>query len=178
MTRFVQANALIALGIALGACGGAPQKSVAQPSAPEAAQAGYGQQADPSQQAPGAPQPMPPSSTQSGAPSVGADAATKSTSLPRTESTPSTAPRERDPSLRRAVESAQRELELAGSDCAAACRALGSMERATARLCTLEEASCEEVRLRLLRSRERVRTSCGGCPGGPSVNPDAPIPSR
>jgi hypothetical protein len=102
---------------------------------------------------------------------------------PKTDMTPSTAGAARadslrDPSLHRAVEAAQRELDLAGSDCVAACRALGSMERATARLCTLEEASCEDVRQRLLRSRERVRASCGGCPGGPSVNPDAPIPSR
>ncbi len=170
MNRIVDVVTLTALGIALGACGGVSAKSAPPASAP----ASYANERQSSQAAP-----TPPASPQ----------ATMPRADPKTDSAPSagavapsTAARDRDgvrdPSLRRAVEAAQRELELAGSDCAAACRALGSMERATARLCALEETACEDVRVRLLRSRERVRASCGGCPGGPSVNPDAPIPSR
>lgn len=171
MKRIVEVVTLSALGIAVGACGGGASAKSAPPAA---APGSYAQESQSSQAAP-----APPASPQATMPR----ADPKADSSPNAgAAAPSTAARDRDgvrdPSLRRAVEAAQRELELAGSDCAAACRALGSMERATARLCTLEEASCEDVRVRLLRSRERVRASCGGCPGGPSVNSDAPIPSR
>lgn len=141
--------------------------------------------------APQAPSPATAAGGQPGYPSGGAQATESTTPQAGAPATPAPAPPPRAPAdasregshanalaARRDVEAAQRELELAGADCRSACRALGSMERATARVCVLEEVSCEDVRGRLVRARQRVRASCGECPGGPSVDPDAPIPSR
>jgi hypothetical protein len=78
---------------------------------------------------------------------------------------------------------AARELEAAMSDCSSACRALASLERATVRLCDLAEQPddvqrCEDAKKKLRSARDRVRTTCTSCPGGPSVDRDAPIPSK
>jgi hypothetical protein len=79
---------------------------------------------------------------------------------------------------------AQAQLEAAAGDCAAACRALASMQRATERLCALADGAddrrrCDDAKTRLVAARDRVRSACGGCPGGPSVDRNAPIvPSR
>jgi hypothetical protein len=64
---------------------------------------------------------------------------------------------------------AQRELDLAMSSCASACRALASMERATTHLCSLadqtdDQRRCDDARQRLAASRARVRAACGACP--------------
>ena len=80
------------------------------------------------------------------------------------------------------LDRARAELQSSAGDCATACRALGSMERATAHLCTLassrdDQRSCEEARDFVLSGRDRVRASCGECPGGPSLDRGAPIPS-
>lgn len=61
------------------------------------------------------------------------------------------------------------------SDCATACRALASLERATNRLCSLaeEEADrqrCEDARAKLKSSRERVKIACSVCPQGPNLD--------
>jgi hypothetical protein len=77
---------------------------------------------------------------------------------------------------------AERELQASAGDCVLACRALGSMERATAHLCALasapvEQATCQDARAKVLSGRDRVRASCGDCPGGPSLDKNAPIPS-
>jgi hypothetical protein len=68
------------------------------------------------------------------------------------------------------VELARAEAALAAAqgDCAVACRALASMQRATDHLCALVEDSddgrrCEDARKRLLAARNRVRSSCGEC---------------
>lgn len=63
---------------------------------------------------------------------------------------------------------AQRDLETANSDCAAACRALASMERATDHLCALagdsdDQSRCDDARRKVLAARERVRSTCGSC---------------
>jgi hypothetical protein len=82
------------------------------------------------------------------------------------------------------VDQAQRDLEASMSDCAAACRALGSMERATGHLCDLatehdDRRRCEDAKTAVLRAREKIRAACGSCPnGGPSLEKTAPIPSR
>ena len=83
------------------------------------------------------------------------------------------------------LERSERELRASIGDCARACRALASMERATAELCSLEGAEgpagaprCEDARQRLRSARDRVRLACGSCSNGPSVERDAPIPSR
>jgi hypothetical protein len=78
------------------------------------------------------------------------------------------------------VQRAWDELESSGSSCTTACRALGSLERATARLCDLAEADedkqrCEDAKKKLRSARDRVRAACTTCPGGPSVDRDAPI---
>jgi hypothetical protein len=74
------------------------------------------------------------------------------------------------------------EHDVATGDCPTACRALGSMERAVVFLCaanaSAEDADrCAVARRHVTTARRRIRTTCGGCPGGPSVEPDAPIPS-
>jgi uncharacterized membrane protein len=66
------------------------------------------------------------------------------------------------------LDRAQRDLELATSDCESACRALASMERATSHLCSLAEEPddqrrCDDARLRLTAARGRVHAACGGC---------------
>ena len=78
---------------------------------------------------------------------------------------------------------AERELSASNSDCASACRALASLERATVRLCDLAEQAddvqrCDDAKKKLRTARERVKSTCSSCPGGPSVDRDAPIPSR
>jgi hypothetical protein len=77
---------------------------------------------------------------------------------------------------------AEAQLKSSAGDCATACRALGSMERATAHLCALagtgdDQRSCQDARSKVLAGRDKVRSSCGDCPGGPSLDRNAPIPS-
>jgi hypothetical protein len=77
---------------------------------------------------------------------------------------------------------AERQLQSSAGDCTTACRALGSMERATAHLCEMpsssaDQGSCQDAKARVLAGRDRVRASCGECPGGPSLDRNAPIPS-
>jgi hypothetical protein len=77
---------------------------------------------------------------------------------------------------------AERALEASAGSCTAACRALGSMDRAAGQLCKLasspEDAGrCDDARGKLIAARERVRTACGSCPGGATVDPKAPAPS-
>lgn len=86
-------------------------------------------------------------------------------------------------SARSEVEQAQRELDLAMSTCTSACKALGSMERATGHLCELasehdDRAHCEDAKASVLKARAKIKATCGSCPGGPSLERGAPIPSR
>jgi hypothetical protein len=67
------------------------------------------------------------------------------------------------------LDRAQRELEVAVGSCDTACRALASMERATAHLCSLADGPddrrrCEDARQRLTSAQGRVRSACGACP--------------
>jgi hypothetical protein len=168
-----------ALALASG-CAAAKQAPSAEPSAPQ----GYGQGAYPAgaapQSQPGyAPAPPPP-------PSPEAAPATPSTAAkPRQPNGGGTAPTDRSLALRAAsseIEASQRELDISGGDCRNACRALGSMDRAAGRLCELaqgadEGSRCGDAKQRVYSARDRVRTSCGSCPNGPSVDRAAPIPS-
>jgi hypothetical protein len=148
------------LGIVLVACGGAA-KSVPEA---ESAPASPSKNADaPSGYAPGPPPPAPP--PQQAQP--GAGATTREGMLGKARSD---------------FDGAQRELDVAAGDCVAACRALGSMDRATAHLCGMaqqqdERARCEEAKTKVRGARDKVRTTCGSCPGGPTVDKNAPIPS-
>lgn len=92
---------------------------------------------------------------------------------------------EREAALPRAkdeMDRAERELQTSAGDCATACRALGSMDRAARHLCDLagnddELDRCEEAKRKVLRARDRVRATCGICAGGPTVDRNAPVPS-
>ncbi len=81
------------------------------------------------------------------------------------------------------LERARRELDLSMNDCMSACRALGSMERATGHLCDLasetdDRQRCEDAKTAVQKARERIRGTCRSCPNGPSLDKTAPIPSR
>ncbi len=70
-------------------------------------------------------------------------------------------------------------LEQAASDCKAACRALDAMDRSAGELCEIEaDRTCKDVEGRVRLARDRVRGACGTCPDGPSLDRDAPVPSR
>lgn len=82
----------------------------------------------------------------------------------------------------REIEAAQRELDVAAGDCRNACRALGSMDRATGRLCNLAQSTddrhrCDDAKTRVQSARVRVKSTCGTCPDV-SVDKNDPIPSR
>ena len=65
---------------------------------------------------------------------------------------------------RNELDRAEAQIGAATGDCATACRALASMERAANHLCALDSGrECDHARERLAAARERVRTSCGGC---------------
>jgi hypothetical protein len=56
----------------------------------------------------------------------------------------------------------------AGNDCAQLCKALGSMSRATERLCELAKESgddkrCTDATTRLETAKTKVKSSCGVC---------------
>lgn len=76
---------------------------------------------------------------------------------------------------------AEHDLEASVGSCVAACRALGSMDSATGRLCRLaatneEQHECADSKSKVLAARARVAASCGSCPGT-STDSNAPIPS-
>jgi hypothetical protein len=82
----------------------------------------------------------------------------------------------------RDVDSSQRELDVAAGDCRNACRALGSMDRAAGKVCELAQGDnegrrCDDAKQRVYSARDRVKTTCGSCPGGTSVERSDPIPS-
>jgi hypothetical protein len=147
---------------ATAACGGGPDarpasspESPSQSKATEAAPPGY----PPGTAASGAPPPPMPS--------------------PGATHSPGGLPPDSPSAALLEIETAWQRLELSGSDCALACRALASMERATGKLCSMpdEPARCDDAKGRVRGARGRVRQACGSCPGGPSVDDRAPIPS-
>ena len=181
------------LAVAAMCSGCAAAKSGSAPASEPSTAQGYGQAGYPSggaqvSQAPPYAQPPPPPP----APPPSSEAA------PTTPSTSST-PKPAQPgggagatgtnrsvaiqSASREVESSQRELDVAGSDCRNACRALGSMDRAAGRLCELSQGDgepqrCEDAKRRVYSARDRVKTTCGSCADGTTVDRAAPIPSR
>lgn len=168
-----------------GACsallmGCAAQSAKSPPSSaasePPQAQAGYGQPAaypsTPAQPAPlpeaSPPPPPPPPPSTPGQPGGAASGATSRSMAVQ--------------GAANEVDSSQRELDLAAGDCRNACRALGSMDRAAGRLCELSQGSdegrrCDDAKRRVYSARDRVKTTCGTCPNGPSVERRDPIPS-
>ena len=77
------------------------------------------------------------------------------------------------------LEAARGELDATTGDCALACKALASMDRAASHVCTVspEDSHCGSARATLRTARRRVRAECMACPNGVSVDPDGPIPS-
>jgi uncharacterized protein (TIGR03382 family) len=64
---------------------------------------------------------------------------------------------------------------LSTSDCVAACRALGSMQRAADRLCEMDAGTaCAEARAKVEDARKRVRAACPACV---AERPEPPAPS-
>lgn len=135
--------------------------------------AGYSQQ--PSQY--GQPQPPPPSATTPSTPPAEA---------PKAEPSAAMTPQGRSMALTKDtndIEAAQRELDVAGSSCQNACRALGSMDRAAGHLCLLTREDnthdrCDDAKRRLYNARDKVRGSCGSCPDNqPATDRNAPVPS-
>ncbi len=64
-----------------------------------------------------------------------------------------------------------------GRDCAAACRALRSMQSAAERLCSIaqddqERERCRESQERVKNAKQRVRGNCTRCAEGPSLEGD------
>lgn len=58
----------------------------------------------------------------------------------------------------------ERDVEIASSDCQAACKALASLERAADRLCMVAEPQeCSDARVRVDRAKRAITEKCGGC---------------
>ncbi len=79
----------------------------------------------------------------------------------------------------RSFEQSRIDLEVAGSDCKSACRALGAMDRTAGELCELArlDPTCSDAGETVRSARDKVRAACGACPDGVSVDRNAPIPS-
>jgi hypothetical protein len=77
-------------------------------------------------------------------------------------------------------EAAEAQTLSAGADCAGACKALKSMQRSASGICSLasteaDKVRCHQAQERVRAARERIRSSCGQCQDGPSLDPAAPI---
>ena len=114
-------------------------------------------------------------SVQAGAPSP--EAAPPSAPPPRAPSpVPVQAPEAMDPQAsyaraRTRLSEARRQLDIAAGqrDCANACRALDSMERAAGQVCELarsseERRTCRDAEDQVGAARMRVKNACGECP--------------
>ena len=56
------------------------------------------------------------------------------------------------------------EFDRVSTDCAVACKALASLERAANHLCAVAEPEeCNDARVRVDRARRAVQSQCGGC---------------
>lgn len=181
MTRSTKGRGAVALiavaasGLALAMCGMAPEPRYAHAPPPPAAENPSPQPTEANGMA-AAPAPAP-------APAPGEQESSAATRAPEAEPPSSSQATSQERRAARAdFDRARGDLEAAVNDCALACKALASMERAVVRLCSLAELPddrrrCEDVKKRLLDARDRVRTACGGCPGGPSVRRGDPIPT-
>jgi hypothetical protein len=177
--------ALVALASTTGGCGGS---AVPPPKAPPASAPATEMQAPAVMTAPeGASGPPPPASAprsrdEGAAPAAATPSRDEAAAPPAPVVSPSTQEAPATMAGQVAADLRRAEHEIAAGDCPTACRALGSMERAVAFLCAVNQSAdevdrCANARRHLASARRRIRTTCGGCPGGPSVEPDAPVPS-
>ena len=156
----IAASTLVACFLA--ACGGAaPEPAKSPASAPEMAPSAGGAPADASQPASvetNPSQPAPPST-------AGGTSGSREIDLRN---------------ARRDLQSATRDLDASLGDCSNACRALVSLERATAHLCELadsssDRSSCDDAKARVVRARAQIKASCGTCSNGATLDANAPI---
>jgi hypothetical protein len=169
MSQAAVSCVVLGIGVVLSGCGAqADRAPVSAPSVVAEPPADRSMEEAPATMAPAAPAPPPP-------PAALSVAAPKSESAGRGGGA--------DVGIARSeLALAEKQLQSSAGDCATACRALGSMERATAHLCALassgdDQRSCQDAKAKVLAGRDRVRASCGDCPGGPSLDKGAPIPS-
>jgi len=193
MSRGAVLTGVLVIAATCAGCAAATKSGAAPAAEPGAAQ-GSGQPGYPSggsqvSQAPpyAQPPPPPPSPTTPSSEATPTTPATSSTPKPAQPSGAGagtgTSRSVAIQSASREVEASQRELDVAGSDCRNACRALGSMDRAAGRLCELSQGDgepqrCEDAKRRVYSARDRVKTTCGTCADGTTVERAAPIPSR
>jgi hypothetical protein len=190
--RAVLSSAVVAL--ACSGCAAAKSPPSSAPAAQGYAPAGHpsgaaeSYQDAPYAQPPPAPPPPPPSPSPGKpsaelAPTTPPSSSTKKPAQPNGAGGASSSRSVAIQSASRDVEASQRELDVAGSDCQNACRALGSMDRAAGRLCKLSQGGdepqrCDDAMRRVYSARDRVKTTCGTCADGTTVERAAPIPSR
>jgi len=106
----------------------------------------------------------PESATPSGAGGTSAPEGTPQNATSVQNTTPVDSRSVRMNAARSDLDRAESQVSAAMSDCATACRALESMERAAEHLCALDNGTeCGRARERLEAARQRVRASCGGC---------------
>lgn len=163
MSRARALACLVVTSAALSACAASKQREAASASEPPPP----GGAVAPAEQAQASAPPPPPQAAPAQPGAFGAGPDTRGVAIAQAS---------------RDLEAARRELDVAAGDCRNACRALGSMDRAAGRLCGMSQAPdearrCEDAKRTLLSARDRVRATCGECPGGPSVERDAPVPS-
>lgn len=176
-TVLVLARAAWAAAVALLVYGCAQSKEAASPSAaPATAPAADTPGASMDRSAPA------PSPVQQGAPNTAPASVSPDRSEPPRQPSPAAEPpnsdRRREAALRTArseLDIASRELDLATGECGSACRALASMERATGHICNLasdesDRRRCEDAKAKVARARDRIRSSCGTCPDGTSLD--------
>jgi hypothetical protein len=176
--KLMRVFGLVAVALVAGACGAAPSQQM--PAAPSGGPYGNAKSAEAAGQYPGAPTPSQeyPAAT-AGAPQS-ADRAWAKPPPPLAGPSAEGEESKRGRALVDDFNTAELAVMGAGNDCTSACRALRSMQRAAARLCSIaanddERERCKSAQDRVRAARERVRNSCGQCSGGPSLDPNAPI---
>jgi hypothetical protein len=155
------------------ACGGQRGAQPAQAPVSSSAESAKGGKAEESAAQPGATPSSPPAAEYAAppppapSPAAPSGAATKD----RAEAPETVDPRTRYARANVQLSEARREVEIATSqrDCATACRALDSMERAAAQLCELarstdERRTCKSAEDQVGAARDRVHSACGDCP--------------
>lgn len=69
-----------------------------------------------------------------------------------------------DPKAISDLDLGERRIEVAGSDCAAACAGLSTMTRARIKLCSPRTSACEDAERREGDARKKVAGFCEDCP--------------
>ena len=164
MARFrVRIFAVLTTGFVLAACGGAEKPAMA----PGASDSTGGPQTESVESSPAA------------APNDVPEAATPTAA----GATPDNGGAKKEAALRNArgdLQHAMRELDASLGDCTNACRALLSLEHATAHLCELasdagDQGTCSDAKARVVKARSQIKASCGTCSNGASLDAASPI---